>query len=567
MKKLILALFLAISSCTFEPVFAQTSSFQSETAGRFRAGATLPTTACRPGDVFYKTTTTAGAYLNGATGSCVWAIFGGSGGVGAGTVTSVAAGTGMTFSTITTSGTVTCNTASGTVQGCLSAADWVTFNTNRSDLSGAPFLVSGGQVVWTSAYAFRVSAAVYYISGVRYTSTEQTITLTAAHATLDRIDVIAVDTTGTVVKIDGTAASQPSEPATDPSTQLKLTIVTVAANTSAPVGTSSTSLYAENAGASAEWNWTTSGSGFDTNSTSNPRTGSKDIEGTTVSSGAYAQGEKGTGSVDPNSYSLLVMYVRSKSNWAGNRTLQISMLSSGVLKGTAVTLKSGTFGFDSSSTSGYQQIAIPIGQFAITGGATINQVRIADAGGSIGFYIDDVSLQAGGVVILNGGSQGTVTSITASSPLTGGTITNTGTIGCTTATTSASGCLTSTDWTTFNNKAPAAQPYDIVFTLSGKPGASATLPWVVFTRTVTFSANWSGAYCKDLTNATSSATMTVKKNGSTVGTVVFNTDGTCTFATSGGTTVVPVAGDYFTFVTPAQDATLSDIMVTIPGVR
>ena len=56
------------------------------------------------------------------------------------------------------------------------------------------FLVSGGQVVWESAYTFRVSAADYYILGTRYASAEDTATLGAAHATLDRLDVIALDT-------------------------------------------------------------------------------------------------------------------------------------------------------------------------------------------------------------------------------------------------------------------------------------------------------------------------------------------------------------------------------------
>jgi hypothetical protein len=46
---------------------------------------------------------------------------------------------------------------------------------------------------------------------------------------------------------------------------------------------------------------------------------------------------------------------------------------------------------------------------------------------------------------------GTVTSITASSPLTGGTITSTGTIGITQATTSVDGYLSSTDFTTLSN--------------------------------------------------------------------------------------------------------------------
>lgn len=51
-----------------------------------------------------------------------------------------------------------------------------------------------------------------------------------------------------------------------------------------------------------------------------------------------------------------------------------------------------------------------------------------------------------------GGGSGTVTSITATTPLTGGVITNAGSIGCQTASGSQAGCLSSADWTTFNGK-------------------------------------------------------------------------------------------------------------------
>lgn len=49
-------------------------------------------------------------------------------------------------------------------------------------------------------------------------------------------------------------------------------------------------------------------------------------------------------------------------------------------------------------------------------------------------------------------SNATVSSITATSPLTGGTISSSGSIGCQTASGSQAGCLASADWTTFNNK-------------------------------------------------------------------------------------------------------------------
>jgi len=61
---------------------------------------------------------------------------------------------------------------------------------------------------------------------------------------------------------------------------------------------------------------------------------------------------------------------------------------------------------------------------------------------------------------------GTVESITALSPLTGGTITTTGNIGITQATTSTDGYLSFTDWNTFNNKSTFDGQYS---SLTGAP--------------------------------------------------------------------------------------------------
>ncbi len=64
-------------------------------------------------------------------------------------------------------------------------------------------------------------------------------------------------------------------------------------------------------------------------------------------------------------------------------------------------------------------------------------------------------------------SVGTVTSIATTGPITGGTITGSGTIGITQATTSSNGYLSSTDWNTFNNKQNA-----LTLTTTGSSGAS-----------------------------------------------------------------------------------------------
>ena len=276
------------------------------------------------------------------------------------------------------------------------------FPSSASSSAGAgiaqtSFLVTGGQVVWTSAYNFTVTAATYFINGVQYSSPQTDITLAAAHATLDRIDVVAVNSLGQVVVITGTAAAQPSEPDIDPGTQLKIGFVFVAASSTQPTVTS-TLLYAENAGGPTEWNWAVTGVGFDVNSTNNPIPPStKSIDGTNVAAAAYAEGTIPTGTINVAAYRLLVLPIRPKSQWSNNRGLTISFRNSaGVLLGLNVNInRSGTFGFDHTNIN-YQVVAIPIEQFGLAPTDLVSKIRITDFGGAINFNIDNVTLQQNG---------------------------------------------------------------------------------------------------------------------------------------------------------------------------
>lgn len=252
-------------------------------------------------------------------------------------------------------------------------------------------LVSGGGVIWESDYNFRVSQATYLIQGDLFTSTEQTITLDAADPALDRIDVIALDNTGTVVKITGTAAAQPSQPDVDPGTQLFLTFVFVGAATTAPPNVTDENIYLDN----AEWTATTSGVGWNPNSTNNPHSGTKDIEGTNVANNAYVQ-LQAPSPLTLDSFALLSVFIRSKAAWPKQRSLLFQWYSTGVALGVPVTINTGFFGFDSSQTSSYQLVVIPVAQFAVPAGTSLNQLRITDKGGAIGMYVDDIVLQAFG---------------------------------------------------------------------------------------------------------------------------------------------------------------------------
>ena len=79
-------------------------------------------------------------------------------------------------------------------------------------------------------------------------------------------------------------------------------------------------------------------------------------------------------------------------------------------------------------------------------------ISVAPTGGVGALETKSITFETLKDSVLTGQTSGTVTSVTATSPLTGGTITDTGSIGITQASSSADGYLSSTDWTTFNNK-------------------------------------------------------------------------------------------------------------------
>lgn len=276
-------------------------------------------------------------------------------------------------------------------------------------------LILGGGVTWVSGYQFTVSAATYVIQGTGYTSALTTVDLSAADATDPRIDVIAVNSSGAVVVIEGTPAASPAKPDVDPATQLELTFVYVTAASTEPENPAITGvdIYHEN----TEWTTARSGTTFTLASTNNPHLGTKDIEGTAVTTGNYFQATAPSGTIDLVDSTNLVFWVRSKATWPSTRSLSIQWYSTNTAKGSLVTFKHGSFGFDSANTSTYQQIVIPTSLFGVNG-IDVNRVRFtcAGSGTTIGGYFDDIILQAGLTptsVIGLGSVTGTANEITA----------------------------------------------------------------------------------------------------------------------------------------------------------
>jgi hypothetical protein len=271
-----------------------------------------------------------------------------------------------------------------------SAVALVSGGGESAPLSG---IVSGCGVTYSgAALTFDLSAGSYYLDGDLLTAAAQSVTLTAADATNPRIDVLVLDATGTFGKVTGTAAASPSQPAVDSSTQLFLTFVLVpAAATDLTTGIINEDIYKEG----AEWTPTATGSGITVNSTNNPFAGTKCIEGTAVTAGSSAKLVRSS-AISFDGDGNLTFRIRSKATWNSKRGLTFQWYLAGVAKGSPVTLKSGTFGFVSSVTTDYQLVVVNKTLFAVPSGTSVDELRITDVGGSIGFYVDNIILQSTG---------------------------------------------------------------------------------------------------------------------------------------------------------------------------
>jgi hypothetical protein len=247
-------------------------------------------------------------------------------------------------------------------------------------------------VSWSgSGYVYNVAFCSAYINGTLYSTAATSITLTAADGSNDRIDAIIINTTTGIAKIDGTAAASPTTPAIDTTTQLVLSYVLVAANTSTPSGTTIESVYAEN----TEWT-STAGTGWSCTDTANPHAGTKACKATAVSANASTKFVRSANMTIGTFQSLQLWIAPVSGSWNSGRQLQITIRNSaGQQIGNLVTVQNGSFGFDRTSTS-YQLIVIPMTAFALPVGTVIREVRLnpTGSGGTFSFYVDDVQFQA-----------------------------------------------------------------------------------------------------------------------------------------------------------------------------
>lgn len=291
------------------------------------------------------------------------------------------------------------------------------------------YLVDGGEIAWIANYDYNVSAANYVILGIPYSSPETPVTLDIADGTFDRIDLVVVDTDGTVQVITGDPSANPQNPSYDPSTQLPLSFILVAAGSASPICNALAPIYQENLGTPSEWAAVSSSGTIVVNSVTNPRTGTKDIQATAAALGATITFTP-LSPFDTTNFTQLDIYIRSKGTWgsaSAGRTINIRFYTaSGAVGQIASIHPSGGWGFDSSITTGYQQVAIPKSIFNLADGLLITSMVFTIGGnsGTMGFYMDDIQIEkncnivAGAVVTAdNGLRMSTATNVQLGGPV------------------------------------------------------------------------------------------------------------------------------------------------------
>lgn len=278
----------------------------------------------------------------------------------------------------------------------ISKEDVETLIASQRPTSEASYLISGGGIALISNLNVRVSAAEYFIRGVRYTSQQTDLTLSNGDATNPRFDAIVVDDQETVSVIAGTPAASPTFPTVDPATQYVLTYTQIPAAATTLPSVVQTVFYKE---ATPETVTVSAGGRVVAASTNNPLAGTKCIEGTATVADDWAKSTIGA-AVVVSAANQLVLNIRSKAAWPKAKTIQVTFFSGSTKVGQSVAIGDGFFGFVSATTTAYQQIIIPVGNFQVPAGATADaiELRVKGSGASIGWYADNLVLESTTVI-------------------------------------------------------------------------------------------------------------------------------------------------------------------------
>lgn len=255
---------------------------------------------------------------------------------------------------------------------------------------------------YDSGLTFQVTADWIFLgTGFSTNGTPATVTLSNGDAVDDRIDVIAVDNTGSIVVLEGTPATNPSKPEVDPATQLEGTFVLIKANATTPDGVSKSYIYNENTGAGGgEWNSTenTSNTRMELASPDDPFVGTVSIEGTQLTlNDRFTLTAPSLVPVDQVKQLSFRIKSKTATGTLPDNVLNIVLLGQ-KSNGNALNVPLGNikdFGFNKADTTTYQLIIMPIPSSQASDVVGVRFINLVANSLLWGFFIDAIEITDG----------------------------------------------------------------------------------------------------------------------------------------------------------------------------
>lgn len=253
-------------------------------------------------------------------------------------------------------------------------------------------LVSGNATWRGVGLIFDVTICSYYILGRHFTSPFTTKVLAASDPSLPRIDVIYLDTSGTVGVLTGVPGSSPIKPVVNPLSQLELTNVHIAAGATVPTGIFNTVVYDEN----VEWTSTYSGTATLTYPL-NPQQGSFSARlQSTLNPFTEEYMMFTCDSIIPiSNYTYMRFYVRLKTALVDDlSSIEIRIQAAGSSICTPIALRHGAYGFDRHLLNTWQMISVPISPLTPTSSG-FDEIKFVAPNEVGDWHVDNVSMQSG----------------------------------------------------------------------------------------------------------------------------------------------------------------------------
>lgn len=253
-------------------------------------------------------------------------------------------------------------------------------------------IIRGGIVTHDSGYTYSVTACDYIINSGRYHSNSGSIVLDSSFGGQPRFDVIAVDSTGSIVKITGVPASNPTVPQIDAGNQLALATILIPSGGSGVDPSITKLLIYDEHNTPPEWNPVGSPPGLYADSTY-PQVGAVaikfplTIDGRMVFTGSNTQ---------VSAYNNLRFNLRLQAA-IDRRDVNIVLYNSANSATSNRVAVTAAHGLVKTTVGSYQNITVPLSSFSITGNE-FNQIVIeftTNAARPVTVYLDNIFLQGG----------------------------------------------------------------------------------------------------------------------------------------------------------------------------